>query len=817
VRLLVVRWGSLGLALLSLAACGSETPPGACDAALGCTSGACTNQVQDGNETGVDCGGACGACESASCLVGEDCASGSCVQGECTPPEGGGGSGGGQGGTSNGPDACLSECPEGAACSNGASCASGVCSAGVCANAGQLPDGGTECTANCPVGSACSAPETCASNVCNQGTCGSALTCGDTVLNGTETDTDCGGTSCASCAHNAACLVDTDCSSFHCIGQQCVVGPSAGFTLNASAGQAPLTVIPSSTATAGDAAIATTEYSFGDGGDFALTASHEYTSVGSYTVTQRVTDANGLSALATHLVQVSAAGFTPVLLSETDRSPYPLLALTPDRLGVEIIESDRSGVRSDRAIAAGSGMFYFEGERRTERLFEQYFGVATASLALDDYAGSSDQSLGADTSGSIYFADAYAGGFDSGATHYGFVVDYRGANPIVHIIANGDGEARIEQSIAMPAVTQPLYIVVGGRRREVGEQARINPGNDTTNFPFHYDPVAALNAASLDGSALVAGWGQTRAAPLDAAPNLSVSPPQTIALGSPFTLTATANDAEDGALSTTVQWADLATTYAEREINGDTNVGGSWTHTPRAVGIHPIQVSVRDSAGRVTSTIVDVTVTGTIPQFSPVQLVADDRGGVGVELRSDKLAAHWTANGKYGIRANQGMIGEFQYFEIHRLREPANQGGGLVIKEGNLAPYHNTDVPPSCSVNEFQSIWQDLISVQDYDVQNTSYYGFAVDYRERHPIVYVITHEGDPGTDVLAHEMELKDVTVPIYPLLYGNPQAPGPAYDAEMNFGATPFHYDPAAVLNAAGRNSAGLQVGWVGVSHYP
>ena len=39
----------------------------------------------------------------------------------------------------------------------------------------------------------------------------------------------------------------------------------------------------------------------------------------------------------------------------------------------------------------------------------------------------------------------------------------------------------------------------------------------------------------------------------------------------------------------------------------------------------------------------------------------------------------------------------------------------------------------------------------------------------------------------------LDDVTVPIYPMLYGNPTVTPSGSAETINFGATPFHYDPA------------------------
>ena len=53
---------------------------GACDAVtLVCDSSQCTDEQQDGNETGVDCGGACAGCPiGEGCAVDGDCQSGAC-------------------------------------------------------------------------------------------------------------------------------------------------------------------------------------------------------------------------------------------------------------------------------------------------------------------------------------------------------------------------------------------------------------------------------------------------------------------------------------------------------------------------------------------------------------------------------------------------------------------------------------------------------------------------------------------------------------------------------------------------------------------
>ena len=66
----------------------------------------------------------------------------------------------------------------------------------------------------------------------------------------------------------------------------------------------------------------------------------------------------------------------------------------------------------------------------------------------------------------------------------------------------------------------------------------INPGNDRTNFPFHYDPDAALRAAGLDAvaDALVLGWGVEYAGPFNQPPSLVSDADVTVAPGTPVTL-----------------------------------------------------------------------------------------------------------------------------------------------------------------------------------------------------------------------------------------------------------------------------------------
>jgi hypothetical protein len=60
----------------------------------------------------------------------------------------------------------------------------------------------------------------------------------------------------------------------------------------------------------------------------------------------------------------------------------------------------------------------------------------------------------------------------------------------------------------------------------------------------------------------------------------------------------------------------------------------------------------------------------------------------------------------------------------------------------------------------------------------------------------------------------LTDVTVPIYPMLYGNPTTTPSGPAESINFGAKPFHYDAASALRGANVDVTGFKAGWGGGS---
>jgi len=171
---------SCALALFS--ACAPASVDGICDdvnnpcpVGLACIAGqcgpqSCTNQVQEGSETDIDCGGPCAPCaDLKKCAAGRDCQSKVCgADGHCAPAACDDRV---QNGTETAVD-CGGSC---APCAHGQGCSLATdCSSGTCA---QNPDGGT-------------------SSVCGQCTVGQHATADGCAPN---TVNSCCGTSCATC------------------------------------------------------------------------------------------------------------------------------------------------------------------------------------------------------------------------------------------------------------------------------------------------------------------------------------------------------------------------------------------------------------------------------------------------------------------------------------------------------------------------------------------------------------------------------------------------------------------------------------------
>ncbi len=148
----------------------------------------CNDNMKNGSETDIDCGGACPPCaDGRMCLKGGDCVDQVCINQQCAMPN---------------------------------------CNDGFKNGNESDTDCGGSCSA-CPNGRKCNGSGDCQSLFCMNGTCATPP-CQDGVQDGNETDVDCGGGSCPSCTDGLACLNNADCQSFQCSNNLCC---SAG-TLN---------------------------------------------------------------------------------------------------------------------------------------------------------------------------------------------------------------------------------------------------------------------------------------------------------------------------------------------------------------------------------------------------------------------------------------------------------------------------------------------------------------------------------------------------------------------------------------------------------
>jgi len=243
----------LGDACLAAGDCVSDNcDVGVTDTCVANGAATCVDGLQNQDETDVDCGGqTCGACGLAdSCLADADCASNVCdVNGTwvCLAV-----------GTANCDDGVHNQdesdvdcggaicvtCADGADCLANADCGSDNCDIGysdTCLPAGaptcadgllnqdesDVDCGGATCN-TCADGLQCDDNIDCASNLCDplSGQCVAAgtPTCGDGLLNQDESDIDCGGMVCGGCLDGGDCALDGDCASDVCdpLAAQCV-------------------------------------------------------------------------------------------------------------------------------------------------------------------------------------------------------------------------------------------------------------------------------------------------------------------------------------------------------------------------------------------------------------------------------------------------------------------------------------------------------------------------------------------------------------------------------------------------------------------
>jgi hypothetical protein len=110
------------------------------------------------------------------------------------------------------------------ACGSSGSTSAGEMDASVVDAESLVPDGGcgSRASVSCVVGAPCLKAADCSSEICTTGTCRAVpSSCTDGKVDGSETDVDCGGSSCPPCAVPEKCVADSDCLSGYCGGGAC--------------------------------------------------------------------------------------------------------------------------------------------------------------------------------------------------------------------------------------------------------------------------------------------------------------------------------------------------------------------------------------------------------------------------------------------------------------------------------------------------------------------------------------------------------------------------------------------------------------------
>ncbi|MBN2724691.1 MAG: hypothetical protein JXR95_11530 [Deltaproteobacteria bacterium] len=218
----------------------SDCLSGVCGTDGTCAAPSCNDTVTNGNETDTDCGGDdCPKCEPGyDCIENSDCTSDVCDDNVCAEPSCNDTvTNGNETDIDCGGNDCP-KCEPGYDCIENSDCTSDVCDDNVCAEPSctdtvlngtetDIDCGGNDCP-KCAVGDICISGNDCEEGVCDDTllTCSEPL-CTDSVENGIETDEDCGGTECPQCAVGKKCLVDSDCISLVC-------DPSSHLCLNST-------------------------------------------------------------------------------------------------------------------------------------------------------------------------------------------------------------------------------------------------------------------------------------------------------------------------------------------------------------------------------------------------------------------------------------------------------------------------------------------------------------------------------------------------------------------------------------------------------
>lgn len=238
-----------------------------------------------------------------------------------------------------------------------------------------------------------------------------------------------------------------------------------------------------------------------DGGSFSFTP----TEIGRYPIRVFVKDSVGLLAEQTVMVTVTGTlpQFDPVRLI-SDANTGADIAVSPDGLSAQFNAHNKMGIRANQG---NYGRFwYFEMRRLITPAENIGGGLVVSRGSLDPLAFTSTQpSVQVNFLGGAWRSLIFEYTTPSPTGYYGFAVDYRGDNPIVHIIVDNV----LIYTMTLDEVWVPLYPMLYGNPTESTEpyDNRLNLGT----IAFQNNPVTALMNAGVSTTGFQPYWGDANA------------------------------------------------------------------------------------------------------------------------------------------------------------------------------------------------------------------------------------------------------------------------------------------------------------------
>lgn len=338
--------------------------------------------------------------------------------------------------------------------------------------------------------------------------------------------------------------------------------PRISVAVSPSSGVAPASMTATATVTPGNAPVASTVISFGDGATAnGTTVSHTYTVPGNYAVTATVTDTQGGSASSTTGVTVVANQPPLARLSVSPSSGVAPMTVTASTAA----STDPDGTIASSSISFGDGASA-AGPTAAHRYSAAGSYVVTATVT-DNLGASSTASATVNVApAGLTLASPLAGSVNPGSVHV--VASAVSGNPITAIWIYVDNVVQYRTNSA----SVDTYLTLSGGSHFMSAQAWDSSGalfRQTATFMVNLPPVASLALTQSSGYA-------------------------------PATVSASTSGSTDttGAITgSTINFGD-----------GTVVTGASGSHVYSVAGTYTVTATVTDSYGASSSTSRTVTV-----------------------------------------------------------------------------------------------------------------------------------------------------------------------------------------------------------------